>query len=115
MLETPKFIQGLYPFEGRGLEAPLVFEPRITYKVPFDKRSQLIYLRAGNSCGEMIYLLFQRDGKPMRYFPVGAKGAVHVPLAVVEDILPDSSLEVLFAAPPGSKGHVLLDIGLVEI
>ncbi|MDQ6700023.1 MAG: molybdopterin oxidoreductase [Acidobacteriota bacterium] len=115
MLEKPKFIQGLYPFEGRGLETPAAFEPPVNYKVPFDKRSQLIYLRAGNSCAEMIYLLLKRDGKPMRYFPIGAKGAIHVPLAVVEDILPDSVLEVLLAAPNGIKGAVLLDIGLVEI
>ncbi|MDQ6708472.1 MAG: molybdopterin oxidoreductase [Acidobacteriota bacterium] len=115
MLEKPKFIQGVYPFEGRGLETPAAFDPQVVYKVPFDKRSQLIYLRAGNSCAEMIYLLLKRDGKPMRYFPIAAKGAMHVPLAVVEDILPDSVVEVLLAAPNGVKGTVLLDIGLVEI
>ena len=35
----------------------------------------------------MIYLVLTRGGRPMRYFPVGAKGAIHVPLAVVEDIV----------------------------
>ena len=115
MLETPKFLQGLYSFKGKGLETPSAFEPALTYKVPFDKRSQLIYLRAGNSSAEMIYLQLNRDGRPMRYFPIGAKGAVHVPLVVVEDLLPDSLLEVLFAAPAGVSGAVLLDIGFVEI
>ena len=115
MLETPRFVQGLYSFEGKGLETPAAFAPGIAYKVPFDKRSQLIYLRAGNSSAEMIYLLLNRDGKPMRYFPIGAKSAVHVPLAVVEDLLPDSLLEVFFAAPAGIKGSVVLDIGFVEI
>ncbi len=56
-----------------------------------------------------------RDGKPMRYFPIGAKADVHVPLAVVEDIFPESKLEVLFAAPAGSAGHLVLDIGMLEI
>jgi hypothetical protein len=50
----------------------------------------------------------------MRYFPLGAKGAIHVPLAVVEDLHPESSLEVLLAAPAGVSGTVVIDIGLME-
>ena len=115
MLEKPIFLQGLFPFEGRSLETPIPFQPGIAYKVPFDKRAQLIYFRAGNSSAEMIYILFKRDGKPMRYFPIAAKGATHVSLAVVEDLQPDTSLEVLLAAPENVKGFVLLDIGLMEI
>ncbi|HEY3742506.1 MAG TPA: hypothetical protein VGL53_21805 [Bryobacteraceae bacterium] len=51
----------------------------------------------------------------MRYFPVGAKDAIHVPLAVVEDIGPDSVIEVLAAAPAGVLVQVVLDIGFLEI
>ncbi len=47
-------------------------------------RAQLIYLRAGNSCSEPIYLVLLRDGKTMRFFPIGAKASEHVPLVVVE-------------------------------
>jgi hypothetical protein len=115
VLEKPIFLQGLYPFEGAGLETPAALKPEITYKVPTDKRSQLIYFRAGNSSAEMTYVLFRRDGKPMRYFPIGAKDATHVSLAVVEDLQPDTVLEVLVAAPKGVAGSVLLDIGLMEI
>jgi hypothetical protein len=115
VLEKPRFLQGLYPFEGVGLETPVAFQPAITYEVPFDRRSQLVYFRAGNSCAEMIYVLFKRDGKPMRYFPIAAKGAMHVSLAVVEDLQPETLLEILVAAPAGIKGSVLLDIGLMEI
>lgn len=115
MLEKPTFLQGLYPFEGAGLDMPKPFAPAVSYKVPFDKRSQLVYFRAGNSSGEMIYILFKRDGKPMRYFPIGAKNAMHVSLAVVEDLQPETLLEVLIAAPEGVKGSVLLDMGLMEI
>lgn len=114
MLETPKFLQGLYPFEGVGLEKPIALKPAISYQVPSDKRSQLIYFRGGNSSAEMIYLVFKRDNKPMRYFPIAAKGATHVSLAVVEDLQPDTLLEVLIAAPEAVKGSVLLDIGLME-
>ncbi len=114
MLEKPKFLQGVFDFQGIGLEAPRPLSPPLTYRVPFDKRSQMIYFRAANSSAEMIYVLLTRDGKPMRYFPVGAKGAVHVPLAVVEDLHPDTSMEVLLAAPTGTSGSLVLDIGFME-
>jgi hypothetical protein len=115
MLEQPKFIQGLYSFTGAGLETPVAFGQHITYKVPFDKRSQLIYFRAGNPTAELIYVLFRRDGKTMRLFPIGAKAATHVELAVVEDLEPETILEVLVAAPAGLRGSVVVDIGLVEV
>jgi hypothetical protein len=115
VIDTPKFLQGLFSFEGKGLDQPLSPMPRLSYRVPFDKRAQLLYCRAGNSCPELIYLLITRDGKPMRYFPLGAKSDCHVPLAVVEDLRPDTELEVLVAAPASVSGTVVLDIGLVEI
>jgi hypothetical protein len=91
------------------------FQPPITYLVPSDKRSQTIYFRAGNASGELIYLVLTRNGKPMRYFPVGGKAAIHVPLAVVEDLPPESRIEVLVAAPEALESMVLLDIGFMEI
>ena len=115
MLEKPAFIQGLFSFEGTGLENPMSFQPPVTYQVPSDRRSQTIYLRAGNASPELIYLVITRRGKPMRYFPVGAKNAVHVPLAVVEDIPGGSPVEILIAAPAGLKSSVLIDIGFLEI
>ncbi len=114
MLEKPRFIQGVFPFRGTGLGAPVPFEPEIAYKVPSDKRSQLIYFRAGNPTAELIYLVVNRNGLPMRYFPVGAKNAVHISLAVVEDLHPETLLQVLIAAPSGMSGEVLLDIGFME-
>lgn len=115
MLEKPRFLQGLYPFEGAGLDKPRALSPAVRYVTPADKRAQFVYLRAGNAAPEMIYLLMKRDGKPMRYFPVAAKGAIHVPLSVVEDLLPDTALELEVAAPAGVKSAVVIDIGLVEI
>jgi len=115
MLETPNFMQGIYHFTGKGLENPIPLTPAVTYTVPTDKRSQLIYFRAGNSSPETIYLLMKRDGKPMRYFPLGAKGASHVSLAVVEDLFPDTKLELWIGAPEGLSGTVILDIGMMEI
>lgn len=115
MLEKPTFLQGVYQFKGAGLHKATALEPPIVYNVPFDKRSQLVYFRAGNPTGELIYVLFRRDSKPMRYFPIGARAGTHVELAVVEDLEPETTLEVLLAAPEGLSGPIVLDIGLVEI
>ncbi len=115
MLEKPAFIQGVFEFEGRGLDKPVPFSSPATYSVPVDKRAQTIYFRAGNAAPEMIYLLLTRGGQAMRYFPVGARGAIHVALAVLEDLSPGSAIEVLVAAPEGTKSAMVLDVGFVEI
>jgi hypothetical protein len=115
MLEKPAFIQGLFAYEGRGLASPILLQPHATYLVPPDKRAQTIYFRAGNAAAEMIYLVLTRNEAPMRYFPVGAKGAIHVALAVVEDLAPESRIEILVAAPEGLQSSVLVDVGFMEI
>ena len=114
METTARFLNGVYSFSGTGLEH---FAPvgGLTYTVPADKRAQLIYFRAGNSADAMIAVSLVKDGEPMRYFPIGAKGACHVPLAVVEDLNPDSLVQVCLSAPAGATGQVVIDIGLIEI
>jgi hypothetical protein len=112
---TPKFVQGIFPFAGVGFATPKPLGEGASYAVPSDKRTQPIYFRAGNSSEAMVALVLMRDGKPMRYFPIGAKCAEHVPLAVVEDIEPDQKLEVMIAAPEGVSGTIVLDIGLMEV
>ena len=115
MNPTPRFVTGVFPFEGRGLDVPAALAGGSSYGVPADKRAQLIYFRAGNSSDELVNVVLMRDDKPMRYFPIGAKASLHVPLAVVEDIFPESKLEAWVAAPKGTLGSIVLDIGLLEI
>jgi assimilatory nitrate reductase catalytic subunit len=115
MYSKPQFMQGVYRFEGTGLTNTHLLSPQLTYTVPTGKRAQFVYFRAGNSSAEMICILLVRDGVPMRYFPVGAKGDVHVALAVVEDLTSGTTLEAHLGAPEGVSGSVVLDIGLVEI
>jgi len=112
---TPKFLRGIFAFEGEGYDQPVPLAPDFGYTVAADKRAQPVYLRAGNSSGELIVLAVLLDGAVLRLFPIGAKSAEHVPLAVVEDIAPDSRLELTVAAPAGAAGVVALDFGLVEI
>jgi assimilatory nitrate reductase catalytic subunit len=114
MLEKTTFLQGVFPFEGEGLTSPRPFSTTLKYEVPAGKVSQVVYALAGNSSAELIYLVLMWEGKPLRYFPVGGKAAIHVPLAVVDDMESGTSLEVLYAAPEGVTGTVVIDLGLME-
>jgi hypothetical protein len=115
MNEKPVFIQGIFSFEGAGLATSGKLGSGAVYKVPPDKRAQIIYVRAGNSADALIYLTLLRDGQVMRLFPLGAKQGLHVPLAVTEDVFPESQLEVVVAAPKGVAGVVVLDVGMFEV
>jgi assimilatory nitrate reductase catalytic subunit len=110
----PRFLQGAFSFEGRGLTEPVALDGGLAYTVPSDRRAQLVYFRGGNSSAELIYALLARDGEPMRYFPIGARAACHVPLRVVEDLAPDTELAVLLAAPEQVTGTLVVDIGIIE-
>ena len=112
---TPRIITGIFPFTGGGFARPVPLDGLAPYATPADKRAQLIYLRAGNSTDEMIALVLLRDGTPMRLFPLGAKSGQHVSLAVVEDLFPETRLELQVAAPAGLSGTIVLDMGLMEI
>jgi assimilatory nitrate reductase catalytic subunit len=115
MYSKPQLIQGVHSFSGKGLTNPHVLASEMTYTVPVGKRTQFVYFRGGNSAAEMVYAVLMRDGNPMRYFPIGAKSDTHVALAVVEDLMSGTKLEVHVAAPEGVSGVLVLDIGLVEI
>lgn len=114
MASRPHFLQGIYPFEGRGLDQPFLLHPELTYRVPRDTEAQFVYFRGGNSSDELVTVIVVRDGTPMRLFPIGARSGVNMPLRIVEDLLADTQLEVHLAAPHGS-GQVVIDIGLVEV
>ena len=115
MHSQPRFLQGVYAFEGKGLDQPLPVDSGLTYVVPDGVVAQAVYFRGGNAAEELIYLVLLRDGKPMRYFPIGAKADVHVPLRVVEDLDSGTTVELHLAAPAGIAGTVVIDLGLVEV
>ncbi|OBA70689.1 molybdopterin oxidoreductase [Mycobacterium sp. 1554424.7] len=111
----PRFLQGAFTFHGKGYDSPSLLDSSLRYEVPAGVITQPVYFRGGNSTDELVTVVLMRDGAPMRYFPIGAKDAVHVPLRVVEDLIADTVLEVFVAAPDGLSGTVFVDIGLVEI
>ena len=114
MLTKNRFLQGVYPFEGIGLDKPAPLSAELSYLVPDGVVAQALYFRGGNTTDELVVVVLMRDGVPMRYFPIGAKADVHVPLRVVEDIEGGSVVELQLAAPTGLSGSVVVDLGLVE-
>jgi assimilatory nitrate reductase catalytic subunit len=114
MHSTPRFLQGVFTFEGHGLKTPVALDPSLAYRVPPGATAQPVYFRGGNPTDELVYVQLIRDGAPMRYFPIGARSDVHVPLRVVEDLLGDTEIELWLAAPEGLEGSVVVDFGLIE-
>ncbi len=114
MRSQPRFLQGVFPFAGTGLANPGKLDGGLSYKVPADRRAQLVYFRGGNSTDELVYVRLLRDGEPMRLFPLGARAGAHVALRVVEDLLPGTEIEIDLAAPEGTSGTAIIDVGLVE-
>jgi hypothetical protein len=112
---TSRFINGVFRFEGSGYDKPSLVDASTSYVVPSDKRAQLVYIRGGNSADQLIYVLLTRNAKPLRYFPIGAKSSVHVSLAIVDDIFPESKIDVLVGAAVGTSGTLILDVGLIEV
>jgi assimilatory nitrate reductase catalytic subunit len=114
MLAKNRFLQGVYPFTGVGLDKPTPIAPELSYLVPDGVINQTLYFRGGNTTDELVTVVLLRDGVPMRYFPIGARGNVHVPLRVVEDIEGGSVIELQIVAPAGLTGSVVVDLGMVE-
>jgi assimilatory nitrate reductase catalytic subunit len=112
---TPRFLQAIRPFTGTGLDEYEPFDPCLGYEVPPGASAQCVYFRGGNSSDDLVCIVLTRDGTPMRLFPVGARGAIHVPLRITEALLTDSHLELHVAAPAGSQGTVVVDLGILEL
>ncbi|WP_432562936.1 molybdopterin oxidoreductase [Kineococcus sp. SYSU DK003] len=115
MSSTPRFLQGVHPFTGAGLEKPVALDGLASLAVPDGHRAQPVYFRGGNPTDELVVVALLRDGVTMRLFPVGAKSSVHVPLSIVEDVEAPSTLELRVMAPEGLAGTVVVDLGLVEV
>src|SRR6266704_2584052 len=81
---TPRFLQGIYPFAGRGIFEIAPLHDDLTYVVPEDAGAEIAYVRAGNASDDLIYLALSANERPLRYFPLGPKADSHVELAIVE-------------------------------
>jgi len=111
---APRFLQGVYPFAGRGVFGLAPLSDELCYQVPAGKTAEVIYFRAGNLSDDLLYLALSLNGRPVRYFPVGPKADFHVPLSIVESYPAGSRIEVCLAAPRGLTGTIVVDVGILE-
>jgi hypothetical protein len=108
---TPVLLQTLVTFEGHGLAAPQPLG--LSYTVPKDRTAGMFYFRAGSTVAGMVNVSVMRDGKLMRYFPVAPNSAIHVSLAIVEELPEGTRIDIL-AAGEGT-GTLILDVGYLEV
>ena len=113
-LAAPRFLQGVYPFAGRGFFDVGPLHDALCYVVPKGANAEVIYFRGGNLSDDLIYLALCVNSQPVRYFPVGPKADFHVPLSITETHPAGAKIEVGFAAPRGLSGSVVVDVGLLE-
>ena len=108
---TTLLLQTIITVEGEGLNpsAPL----NLAYTVPQGCTPGFRYLRAGNSSEGMVNVTLLKDGKVMRYFPISAGGAMHVPLSIVDELQPGT--EITVSAAGEGAGTLILDIGVLEV
>ena len=111
---TPRFLQGVFPFAGRGFFDLGPLNDALCYQVPEGCTAEIIYFRAGNLSDDLLYLALSVNGRPVRYFPVGPKADFHVPLSIIESHPAGSRIEIGLAAPRGLTGTVVLDVGILE-
>ena len=67
----------------------------------------------GSITGGIINVTVLRSGPAMRYVPVAAGGAIHVPLAIVDEL--QSGTEITIAAAAEGWGKLILDVGFLEV
>ncbi len=111
---TPRFLQGVFPFAGRGLFDVALLDDALSFVVPGGVTAQVVYVRGGNHSDDLVYLVLAADGEARRYFPIGPKADFHVPLALVESYAAGTRLEVRYAAPRGLSGTLIVDVGIIE-
>ena len=54
MISQNRFLQGVYPFEGAGLDKPVPISSDLVHLVPDGVISQALYFRGGNTTDELI-------------------------------------------------------------
>lgn len=111
MAYTTVLLQTITDIQGEGLNSPAPLN--LSYTVPQGCTAGVQYVRAGSTVGGMLNITLLQSGKVMRYIPVAAGSATHVPLAIVDELQPGTEVSVAVAAE--GSGTLILDIGVLEV
>ncbi len=113
---TPRFLQGVYPFAGRGVYELAPLHDELTYIVPAAQYGANRVLSRRQSC--------RRPDLSHRFPPTVPPSAISlsVPKPICMCRLPlwrvipsGTRLQICFAAPRGLTGTVIVDVGIVEM
>ena len=99
MAYTTVLLQTITDIEGEGIDSPQ--DLNLTYSVSQGCTAGVQYVRVGTTTKGMINVTVPKAGKAMRYVPVAAGSAIHVPLAIVDDLQPGTEIFIA-AAGEGS-------------
>jgi hypothetical protein len=110
----PRFLQGVFPFVGKGIYEGIPLEHDLVCVVREGYQAKVLYVRLGNHSDDLIYLTLTANELPLRHFPVGPQGALHIPLVIQETHPPGTRLSFRLAAERGVSGTVILDVGIDE-
>jgi assimilatory nitrate reductase catalytic subunit len=108
---TTVLLQTITDIEGEGIDSPQ--DLNLTYSILQGCTAGVQYVRAGNTTEGMINITVLNDGKAMRYMPVAAGSAIHVPLSIVDELQPGT--EISIAAAAERSGKLILDVGILEV
>jgi hypothetical protein len=111
MAYTTVLLQTITEVEGEGLNSPSPLN--LGYTVPQGCTAGVQYVRAGSTVPGMLNITLLQNGKVIRYIPVAAESAMHVPLAIVDELRPGTEVSVVVAAE--GSGTLILDVGILEV
>ncbi len=100
---TPRFLQGVFTFEGKGLDQPVPLDGALSYVVPAGTSAQAVYFRGGNSSDELIWCGADARRQADALVPDRREVRRARPLRVVEDLDSGTAVELYLAAPPGRR------------
>jgi hypothetical protein len=112
MAYTTVLLQTITNVEGEGLDSPSQLD--LSYTVSQGCTAGVQYVRAGSTLPGMLNITLLQNDKVMRYVPVAAGSAMHVPLAIVDELQPGTEISIAVAAEEGS-GTLILDVGILEV
>ena len=111
---TPRFLQGVFEFEGNGLDKPALLDDSLRYVVPAGAVTQPVYFRGGNSTDEIVTVVLFRNGAHA-LLPDRRAGSDPRRAAGGGGTAGRHRARVVRRRPDGCSGTAVVDLGLVEL
>ena len=111
-----RFLQGIFEFQGLGIDKPAPLDDSLVYVVPDGSIAQALYFRGGNTSDELVAVVLMKDGVADALLPdrcQGRRARTTAGGARTSKAAPRSSCTSPLRQ--GLTGSVVVDVGLVEV